>query len=79
MVMALRFHTLPPTFSLGGGPMKAIPVTGVSNGMAGGADLILQGNRSLQTARRGSTPCRGDLPCQWYLGGRGGSGGGGPM
>ena len=61
MVMALRFHTLPPTFSLGGGPMKAIPVTGVSNGMAGGADLILQGNRSLQTA----------LPCQWSLGGGG--------
>ena len=36
-----------------------IPATGVSNGMAEGADLILQGNRSLHTACRGNTPCRG--------------------
>ena len=39
------------------------PVTGVSNSMAGGADLIFQGNRSLQTARRGVTLCRGSLLC----------------
>ena len=31
--------------------------------MAGGADLILQGNRSLQTAHRGVTLCRGSLLC----------------
>ena len=30
-----------------------IPVNGVWNGMAGGADLTLQGNRSLRTACRG--------------------------
>ena len=32
----------------GGGGGGGIPATGVSNGMAGGADLILQGNRSLR-------------------------------
>ena len=38
-----------------------ISVTGVSNAMAGGADLILQGNSFLQTARRGVILCRGSL------------------
>ena len=35
------------TGGLGGPAGPGIPVTGVSNGTAGGADLILQGNRSL--------------------------------
>ena len=34
-----------------------IPIAGVWNGMAGWADLILQGNRSLQTARRPFSKC----------------------
>ena len=42
---------------------QGIPATGVSNGMAGGADLILQGNTLLHTARRGSTPRRWCCPC----------------
>ena len=42
-------------------PSRPIRVTGVSNGMAGGADLLLQGNRSLQTAPREVTICRGSL------------------
>ena len=56
-----------------------IPGTGVSNGMEGGADLRLQGNRSLHTARRGSTPCRGCCPCTRCVRGGGGTGGGGPL
>ena len=43
--------------------ISVIPATGVSNGMAGGADLILQGNTLLHTARRGSTPRRWCCPC----------------
>ena len=42
-------------------PGYVIPVTGVSNDMMGGADLLLQGNRSLQTAPREVTICRGSL------------------
>ena len=56
-----------------------IPATGASNGMAGGADLILQGNTSLHTARRGNTPCRVCCPCRRCVSGGGGTGGGGPL
>ena len=56
-----------------------IPVTGVSNGMARGADLILQGNTLLHTARRGSTPRKWCCPCARCVSGGGGTGGGGPL
>ena len=49
----------------GGG---VIPGTGVLNGKAGGADLILQGKRSLHTAR--------PPPMGWVGGGGGGGWGG---
>ena len=58
---------------------QPIPATGVSNGMAGGADLILQGNTLLHTARRGSTPRRWCCPCARWVSGGGGTGGGGPL
>ena len=69
-----------PTYVLGrtsAGPV--IPATGVSNGMGGGADLILQGNTLLHTTCRGSTPCRWCCPCAWCVRGGGGTGGGGPL
>ena len=61
------------------GAVMSIPATGESNGMAGGADLILQGNTSLHTARRGNTPCRGCCPCARWVRGGGGTVCGGPL
>ena len=53
--------TYTQTYNLSLAPLN--PVTGVSNGMAGVADLILQRDRSLRTACRGVTLCRGVLLC----------------
>ena len=43
-------------------PLRAIPATGESNGMAGGADLILQGNTSLHTPAGATPPAGGAVP-----------------
>ena len=52
---------------MGCNSLWAIPITGVSNGMRGGADLILQGNRSLQTAKL-TEAWRPALQCrQWSV------------
>ena len=61
-------------------PHTTIPVTRVSNGKGGWADLIPWGNWSLHTVHRGHTLCRGCGLCrQWVASFPASRGGGSPL